>query len=280
MTKAAFTNLLPNVATLICLLAMGVYFSFLGELFGWGLLAFSLAILFVFVGIPAFLLFVGGFALVQASSPIRIHGMRQLVRGRLFSRSAAASLIHGLLGAAALAGITGGFSFAIAGVHGYSPQDLGQSHFIFTFSFLPVALFGISSSLISTLMLAIAVELVEKNLKSKLLQFLIPVLLITITRLGGKQFSLAIMAITCASALLTSLALLFLYRSRGFAAAWLASAFSGILTPAVVYRHAEEPSFVWQANGLMVIFFTLIAIGIWGYIGNWVMGKFRTIKVG
>lgn len=278
--KEAFTNLLPIVVTLICLLGMGVFFSFLGVLFGWGYVAAFLAILSVFVGIPAFLLFAGGFALVQAFNPVRLHGMRQLVRGRFFSQPAAASLIHGLSGAAAMAGIAGGLNFAIAAVYGYSPQTLGQSHFIFGFGFLPIALFGISGSLASTLMLAIAVELVEKNLKSKLLQFLIPVSLVTLTGLAGKQPNLAVAALTCASALLTTMAVLFFYRSRGFAAAWLASSFSIILYHAVVYRHVEEPSFVWQANWLMMIYFVLLAIGLWSYVGNWMIGKFRLIEIG
>ncbi len=278
--KSAFTSLLPIVGTLICMLGVGGFFSFMSELTGWGFLAAFLAILSVFIGIPTYLLFAGGFALVQAANQVRLIGMLQLIRGRLLSSPAAASLVHGLLGATALAGIAGCFGLILASVHGYSPQAIGSARFLFKFSFIVIALFSFSGSLVSTTIMSIAVELVEKNLKSKLLQYLIPVSLITLTGLAGKQGGFTVLAITSASALLTTVVTLLLYRSRGFAVAWLASAFSAILSQAAAFRHVEEPSFVWQANWLLVIYFVLMAIGLWGYVGNWVIGKFRTIEMG
>ncbi len=277
--KGAFTSVLPIVATLLSLLAIGGMFYAMVDLFGWSILGI-VVIFSVILGIPAFILFAGGFSLVRTSNPARLYGMKRLIQGRLFAPSAAASLVHGLLGAATLVGITGCLNIAIAIAHGYLPQALGQTQLIFNFGLFPIVLFAISGSLVSTIMLAVAVEMVEKNLKSKLLQFLIPVSVITISGLALRQASLAVMALTFASVLLTTVVILFLYRTRGFAAAWLSSTFSVILIQAAVFRHVEEPSFTWQANWLLVIYFALLAIGVWGYVGNWVIGKFRTIEMG
>jgi hypothetical protein len=75
-----------------------------------------------FFGISFFPSFAGWFGCLQSWTPRRLHGAEQLVRGRAFSRAAAASLVNGSLAGALIATLPIGIAAIIARLPGYVPS--------------------------------------------------------------------------------------------------------------------------------------------------------------
>jgi inner membrane protein involved in colicin E2 resistance len=71
---------------------------------------------------------------------------------------------------------------------------------------------------------------------------------------------------------LTCLLVVQLYRTRGFAAAWLALSISMVFVAAVRSRYLQDPGFVWQSNLLVIYVVLLLVVGVWGYV----RGRLRT----
>jgi hypothetical protein len=64
----------------------------------------------------------------------------------------------------------------------------------------------------------------------------------------------------------------YLYRTRGLAAVWLALSTSFVFEAAVRTHYLQDPGFVWQSNLLVLYVVLLLIAGVWGYL----QGRLRT----
>ena len=55
-----------------------------------------------------------------------------------------------------------------------------------------------------------------------------------------------------------------LYRSRGFLAVWIAAVGAGLVTDAMAARSLEDPTLLQLSNGVLTIVVVLAAAGGWG----------------
>ena len=192
-----------------------------------------------------------------------------------------APLVHGLLGAGLVAGITNCLNIALMRASGQAVatgiSSLDGIVTIGIFWILPNSLWTWFAGI---LILAVVVELIEKNVQGDIIRLLTIILLVALVRASIAQPNLSAFAIAAAGSFLTAWVIVYIYRARGFAAAMLAAALPAWIQMATVSRHLGDPGFTQQANIITAILLALLAIGFWGYVGNWVIGKFRTIEVG
>jgi hypothetical protein len=55
-----------------------------------------------------------------------------------------------------------------------------------------------------------------------------------------------------------------LYRSRGFLAVWVAAVVAGLVTDALAARSLEDPTLLQLSNGVLTVVVLLVAAGGWG----------------
>jgi len=240
------------------------------SLSGQGVLLFLLTIV---LGAFFFFPLAGFFEWLRTRHPERLYGAEQLVRGRLLSRPAAASLLHGSLAGALVAGIHNGLSILMAMTPGYVPTMAEQLKQITAGN--PLAsldYFSLVGPTVNIMTMVAIVAITEKTVRSQILRVAVASLVLTITAFllgtlpATANFSGA--AIGFLSKVLAMIVLIQVYRVWGLAAAYVAAFVPGILQMALVARAVGEPGFVYHSNLLVLAVVLLAAIGVWGYVGG------------
>jgi predicted Ser/Thr protein kinase len=220
----------------------------------------------------------GLLAWLRDASPLRMYGAEQLARGCVLSAPVAASLTHGTFAGALVAGLGNGLEVLISRTPGYEPsisEVVGQ---VQGGGPLGRAVLVIMGAITLVLIIAVVAELSERLVRG-VLAMLIPALLFTVVDAGGRDLSSPLLAgVGVLSGLLLSLVLVHVYRTWGFAAAWVAMVVWGILDAATVGRFIGDPRFVLQSNLLLLALVALLVLGVWGYVGAHVARSLRTVS--
>ena len=257
------------------------------EVFG-PLLAVITAVVFaVIVGVAFFPGAAGLFEWLLVFSPVRFFGAQQLTRRRFFSRSAASSLVHGVLGGGLLAGLSSALVFLMARVSGFTPSldlllDPTMRIIHGGWPLVQALLWFTLSAVVDVMGITILIELVERLVRKGTLVALISTFLIVLlsfhpfSRLNWitsyNQPGIVLVGLSFLATFLSVLIVVQLYRSRGLAAVWLALTTYGFLEWAAISRYLRNPWFVLQSNLLVIVVTLLLVAGIWGYFG----GRIRT----
>jgi serine/threonine protein kinase len=230
------------------------------------LVAILIAVVFTVIGGAAFFPSAAGlFEWLRVFNPVRLFGAEQLVNRRFFSVSAASSLVHGVLGGALLAGISGAIGFLMARVPGSVPSMAGEIGMVN--AGWPLAqglLMSVAFALIFAFGIAVLVELTERLVRGGILASLVPALLIAVVTTSYSQPRFLLIALSFP--LLECLVVIQLYRSRGLAAVWLAVNTYMVLDWAASSRYLQDPAFVLQSNLLLLFVALLLTAGAWGYV--------------
>jgi hypothetical protein len=199
---------------------------------------------------------------IGRQSPARLWAAEQLIRGKILIRGVAASLMDGVSvgvvvaavgvladwAALSLPGFVPSISREIdaveAGVGSVLGETIGGSSFIALGIALAVEALDRArlNAAVSTLIIAAAAALVAA---SNQVAFLPGLTLITGMGAGA---ALAV----------------WLYRSRGFLAIWIAAVVAGFVTDAMAVRSLEDPTLLQLSNGVLTIVVLLAAAGGWG----------------
>ncbi|MFN2577843.1 MAG: protein kinase [Pyrinomonadaceae bacterium] len=207
----------------------------------------------------------GFFEWLRVYNPARLFGAEQLIVRRFFSPSVASALVHGVLAGVVLAAISEAGGFTATRIRGSVPSS---APFEIINSGWPLII-GIMFSAMIALILAggvsILVELTERLLGPGILASLIPAVLVAIATTSYLEPRWILVGLSFLVTFLTCLLTVEIYRTRGFAAAWLALSVNMALLTAVRSRYLQDPGFVWQSNLLVVYILLLLALGVWGY---------------
>jgi hypothetical protein len=130
------------------------------------------------------------------------------------------------------------------------------------------------------LILAIFVEMAERMTRSKLLSTAIPSLLVaTWLSTGSFEGGLLLIAINYLSGLVVAVVLVYLYRWRGLASAWVAYGAYSFLDKVPSSLSLGDSSFALQANLILLGAVLLLALGAWGYVGEEVKSRLAGLGV-
>jgi serine/threonine protein kinase len=266
----ALRHKLPVTGSLITAFAMtAVMIVLVSE----NLLLFIIPVLILAasVGVAALIIYAGLFEWLRTLSAWRLAGAEQLLSKRLLSRPAAASLVHGVLAGALVAGLHYGFSVLMSLTPGYTPSSSIAAIRIIDMGGPAVFVLSTLAGAFSyTLIMAVIIELAEKLSRNPIIATLIPALLLAVTRRADEETpdDIRVFAVGFLSALFISFVVVQLYRSHGFAAALLVILTDVLLRLTTVIGGVGEPGITLQANLILVGVALLLAVGVWGYVGN------------
>jgi serine/threonine protein kinase len=215
----------------------------------------------------------GFFEWLRVYNPVRLFGVEQLVKRRIFSRSAASALVHGVLGGALLAAIFAAMGFITTRIPGSIPsvgEEIERVN-----SGWPLIVAVISSATVGLIFaggITILVELTERLVLKGILASVIPALLIAVAITSYSEQRWVLVGLSFLSTFMFCLLAVYLYRTRGLAAVWLALSTSFVFEAAVRTHYLQDPGFVWQSNLLVLYVVLLLIAGVWGYL----QGRLRT----
>jgi serine/threonine protein kinase len=208
----------------------------------------------------------GFFEWLRVYNPARLFAVDQIIERRFFSPSVSSALVHGALAGALLVGISEAGTFVTSRIAGATPSASQETDIVNSgWPIITGTAFAFMVGLILAGGIVLLVELTERLLRRGLLATIVPALLISIATTSYLEPHWILVGLSFLEALVTCLLIVQLYRSHGFATAWLALSVSMILNAAVRVRYLQDPGFVWQSNLLLVFVGLLLIAGIWGY---------------
>jgi serine/threonine protein kinase len=237
-------------------------------------------ILAVSVGVMALVIYAGLFEWLRTLNAWRLYGAEQILSRHLLSQPAASALVHGVLAGALVAAIHYSFTVLMTLTPGYSPSSsIAAIRIITTGGPAAFVLSILAGTLGYTLIVAVIVELAEKLIRSPIVATLIPALLLAVTKGVDEETpaDIRVFAVRFLSAFFISIVIVQLYRSYGFAAALLVSLIDALLRLAVVAAGVGDPGITLQANLILAGVALLLALGVWGYVGDYLKKKLTAL---
>jgi hypothetical protein len=199
---------------------------------------------------------------IGRQSPARLWAAEQLIRGRFLLHGVAASLVDGVSGGVAIAAIGVLADWAALALPGFVPS-IGRE--------IDAVEAGIGSMLGETiggssfiaLGIALAVEALDRARLNAALSTLIVAAGAALVAASNQVAVLPGLTLIAGMAAAAALAV-WLYRSRGFLAVWVAAVVAGLVTDAMAARSLEDPTLLQLSNGVLTIVVLLAAAGGWG----------------
>ena len=199
---------------------------------------------------------------IGRQSPARLWAAEQLIRGRFLIRGVAASLVDGVSAGVAIAAAGILADWAALTLPGFVPS-IGRE--------IDAVEAGIGSMLGETiggssfiaLGLALAVEALARARLNPALSTLIVAVGAALVAASNQVAVLPGVALIGGMGAAAALAV-WLYRSRGFLAVWVAAVVAGLVTDALAARSLEDPTLLQLSNGVLTIVVLLVAAGGWG----------------
>ena len=270
----AFGRSLPRVLTV--LMAVGVFSMF----FAWPDQSIEgyvmAAVLTLIIGIALLPSCAGLLEWLRRSSPLRLFGAEQMAKRRLFSPSAAASLVHGVFGGVLIAGIICILKAMTMEIPGYLPSMSNETDIISRDWLIPISLGIAGISVLYVLIVGVIVELTERIVHNPIAaQIASALIFASATSPDYDQPELLAIIIAFLSSFLIMFVVVHIYSNRGLAALWVAFISWSLLEIAARGRFIEAPGFVLQSNLLLLSIAALLALGIWGYAHEAHKEKFR-----
>jgi hypothetical protein len=219
----------------------------------------GISVLLVGTALPA----LSGLTLwIGRQSPARLWAAEQLIRGRFLLRGVAASLMDGVSGGVGIAAIGVLVDWAALTLPGFVPS-IGRE--------IDAVEAGIGSMLGETIggssFIALGIALAVEALDRARLNAGVSTLIVAVgAALVAASNQVAVLPGLMLVAGMTAAAALavWLYRSRGFLAVWIAAVVAGLVTDAMAARSLEDPTLLQLSNGVLTIVVVLAAAGGWG----------------
>jgi len=263
----AFGRKIPMIAALLIGLGWFSIFYFQASSSGSSLSLFLASIVgMLLLGVAFFPSGAGFFEWLRIYNPARLFALEQITERRFFSPSVSSTLIHGVLGAILLLGLSEVAAFIASRIPGAIPSFSGEIEMInsgwpIMTGFAPSLMIG----LIFACGIVLLVEFSERVLGRGMLASIVPALLIAIAITSYLEPRWILIGLSFLFGLITCLLVIELYRRHGFATVWLALSVNAILATAVRTHYLKDPGLVWQSNLLLVVVGLLLIAGIWGY---------------
>lgn len=210
--------------------------------------------------------FAGFFEWLRDKYPERLYGADHLAEGRLSSKYVSASLIQGVIGGVVATGVVHTLEMLLPLFPGYLPTITDMVDSIERESLFVTLVLALLASLLLISLIVLLTEAVERVVKNDFLATLIPALLPGLMAMDFEQTSVPVLLVNYASVTAGTAIVVYFYRSRGFAAAWVLYLTYFLLDEAVNFRYVGEPAFVSNSNILVICVFGLLALGLWRYV--------------
>ena len=199
---------------------------------------------------------------IGRQNPARLWAAEQLIRGRFLIRSVAASLLDGVSGGVAIAalGVLAGWAALMlpgfipsisreidaleAGIGSMIGETIGGSSFI-------------------ALGIALAVEALDRARLNAALSMLIVAAGAALVAASNQVAVLPGVTLIAGMGAGAALAV-WLYRSRGFLAVWVAAVVAGLVTDSMAARSLEDPTLLQLSNGVLTVVVLLALASGWG----------------
>jgi hypothetical protein len=199
---------------------------------------------------------------IGRQSPARLWAAEQLIRGRILVRGVSASIVDGVSGGAAIAAIGVLVDWAAVTIPGFVPS-IGRE--ISAVEAGIGSMFGdtIGGSSFIALGIALAVETLDRARLNAAVSTLIVAVGAALVAASNQQAMLPGLTLIAGTSAAAALAV-WLYRSRGFLAIWIAAVVAGLVTDAMAARSLEDPALLQLSNGVFTVIVLLALAGAWG----------------
>jgi len=206
--------------------------------------------------------YAGFFEWLRDKYPERLYGADHLAEGRLTSKYVSASLIQGVIGGIVATGVVHTLETLLPLLPGYLPTISDVVDTIERENFFITIVSALLASLLLVSLIVVLTEAVERIVKNSFLATLIPALLPGLMGMELEQTSIPVLLVNYATVVLGTVIVVYFYRTRGFAAAWLLYLTYFLLDEAVISRSIGEPSFVSNSNFIIASVFILLGLGL------------------
>jgi hypothetical protein len=199
---------------------------------------------------------------IGRQNPARLWAAEQLIRGKFLIRTVAASLVDGVSGGVAIAAIGILADWAALTLPGFVPSISRE---------IDAVEAGIGSMIGETiggssfiaLGIALAVEALDRARLNAALSTLIVAVGAALVAASNQVAVLPGLTLVAGMGAGAALAV-WLYRSRGFLAIWVAAVVAGLVTDAMAARSLDDPTLLQLSNGVLTIVVLLAVAGGWG----------------
>lgn len=199
---------------------------------------------------------------IGPQNPARIWAAEQLTRGRVFTHAVSISMVEGVSGGAAMAALGVLADWAALNVAGFQPSISRELNIVDAGI---GALIGdtLSGSAFIVLAIAFAIEVFDRFRVNAMLSTAVVAIAAALVA-GADQEAILPGLTLVAGAALEATIVVWLYRRRGFLAAWMAGLAAGLLTDAMALRSLDDPDLLTLSGFLITIVVMVAAAGAWG----------------
>jgi hypothetical protein len=199
---------------------------------------------------------------IGRQSPARLWAAEQLIRGRILVRGVSASLVDGVSAGVAIAAVGVLADWTALTLPGFVPSI---SREISAVEAGIGSMFGdtIGGSSFIALGIALAVETLDRARLNAAVSTLIIAVGAGLVAASNQQAILPGLTLIAGVGVAVALAV-WLYRSRGFLAVWIAAIVAGLVTDAMAARSLEDPALLQLSSGVFTIVLLLALAGGWG----------------
>lgn len=248
------------------LFAGGVFVIYLSASSG-GIEDIAGGLIVTVVGAVAFYpAFAGFFEWLRDKYPERLYGADHLAEGRVTSKYVSASLIQGVIGGVVATGVVHTLETLLPLFPGYLPTITDIVDTIERENPFITLVLALIASLLLVSLIVLLTEAVERVVKNKFLATLLPALLPGLMGLDLEQTNIPVLLVNYATVTLGTLIVVYFYRTRGFAAAWVLYLTYFLLDEAVNFRSVGEPAFITSSNLMILSVLGLLAVGLFKYM--------------
>jgi hypothetical protein len=199
---------------------------------------------------------------IGRQSPARLWAAEQVIRGKILIRGVAASLMDGVSVGVVVAAVGVLADWAALSLPGFVPS-IGREIDAVEAGIGSVIGETIGGSSFIALGIALAVEVLDRARLNAAVSTLIVAAGAALVAASNQTAFLPGLTLITGMGAGAALAV-WLYRSRGFLAIWIAAVVAGLVTDAMAVRSLEDPTLLQLSNGVLTIVVLLAAAGGWG----------------
>jgi serine/threonine protein kinase len=199
---------------------------------------------------------------IGRQSPARLWAAEQLIRGKILIRCVAASLLDGVSVGVVIAAVGVLADWGALSLPGFVPS-IGREIDAVEAGIGSVLGETIGGSSFIALGIALAVEALDRaRLNPAVSTLIVAAGAALVAAMNQVAFLPGLTLITGMGA--GAALAVWLYRSRGFLAIWIAAVVGGLVTDAMAVRSLEDPTLLQLSNGVLTIVVLLAAAAGWG----------------
>jgi len=205
---------------------------------------------------------------LQRVRPERLYGFDRLVRGRLRSPAAAGALVHGCLGGLVFVALSNLATTIASRVPGFVPGASTEASVVDRGMLLLQAPTELVGAVFLAVLLAVVVESGTRWLRSTSTAIACAAFVFALGDVGFRELTVTAAAAAFAVSLVVGATAAWFYTWRGFGATVVAVVTWSVTQTVMRVWSLGEPDLVFQGNVLVAALAALLALGVWGYVGD------------